>query len=110
MKSNECQTLPLGRNSPTTSTCWGWPAGNQLSRKGPGGHQVDHEPAACPCSTGGQQTPGLCLAVCCQQVEGGDAPLYSVLVGHLESCVLVWASQYERHIHSSKPSKAPQRC
>jgi len=38
----------------------GWKAALQKSLWGPGGHEVDHEPAMCPCSKAGQQHAGLC--------------------------------------------------
>ena len=53
----------------------------QLLRKGPGvpgGHQVDHKAAMCPCGKGGQRPPGLHQAEHCQEVRGSNpSPLLS---------------------------------
>ena len=41
--STSAKSCPGGGTSPGTSTGWGHPAGEQLGREGPGGHQAEHE-------------------------------------------------------------------
>ena len=41
--STSAKSCPGGGTSPGTGTGWGHPAGEQLGREGPGGHQAEHE-------------------------------------------------------------------
>lgn len=63
-------------------------AGKQLCSKGPGasgGHQVEGEPAKCPCGIGGQQLPGCTReSVNSRSEEVGESP---PLLEHLWSGV-----------------------
>lgn len=62
--------LHLRRNNPTCQLhAGGHPVGKQLDRKGPGGpggHQIEHEPAMHPCSNEGELYSGLHYANHCQ--------------------------------------------
>jgi len=73
----------------------------QLCREGPGGpggHQVDHEAAICPCGRGSQHQ-----AENCQQVRGGDpSPLLSTGETALECWVQSCAPQNKRDIELLK--------
>lgn len=58
----------------------------------PGGHKVDWETEAHPCSKEGQQPPGLHQPVCCQRGKGADpSSLLSSAETHLGCCAQCWA-------------------
>lgn len=58
VQPKQMQVLRLGRVTSCTSTAWGWLAGKQLCREGPGGPggQKDHDSVVRPCSKDLQQT------------------------------------------------------
>lgn len=57
----------------------------------PGGHEAEHEAAACACGRGSSWLPGLLQAECCEQGEQCD-PSPLVLSGEaaVEFCVQFW--------------------
>lgn len=76
---------------PCSSTCWGWPAGEQLCRQGLEGPKGQHDPksATCSCIKGIQQRPGLLWVGNRQRVGGGEPYL------QLSSARETWTSQNE---------------
>jgi len=111
--NGNAESCPWGGTAPGTRAGWGQPAGKQLCRRGPqgpGGHQVDHEPATSTCGEGGRQPPGLPEAEHHQQVEGGGpSPLLRPGETHLECWVQCWALQYKTWTYWGECSKGPQR-
>ncbi|KAK4806805.1 LOW QUALITY PROTEIN: hypothetical protein QYF61_005601, partial [Mycteria americana] len=89
------KVLPLGRNNPRHQYMLGATqlecSSAEKDLGGPDGHQVEHEPATCPCHKEGKRRSVA------SRSRKTILPLYSALVrSHLEYCVQFQAPQYKR--------------
>jgi len=95
-----------GGTAPGTCTGWGlpsWKAAWQKRTWGPGGCQIDHEAATCPCCKEGEWYSGLPQTKYCQKSREVTLPLYSALVmPQLEFWVQCWAPQYKTDMDTLK--------
>lgn len=69
------ESCTWGGTVPSTRTCWEppcWKAALQKRTWGPGGHRVEHEPAACPCCLAGWWYSWLHWGKHHQQSKKGD--------------------------------------